>query len=165
MDHLWAPWRMSYIGAAAGPTPPACIFCVPGEEAGEDRDRLIVHRAEGAFTLLNCYPYNPGHLMVAAYGHGGDLAQMDVSAWGAVAAEVQLATRVVAETLRCDGFNGGWNQGRVAGAGFEGHLHVHLVPRWAGDTNFMPVLADVKVVPEHLDVTRDRLAEAFRGRS
>ncbi len=164
MDHLWAPWRMTYIAGAAGPGADDCIFCIPGPEAGEDRDRLIVHRAAGAFALLNRYPYNPGHLMVAAYDHGGDLGAMDGAAWAAVAAEVRLAARVLGEALGCDGLNGGWNQGRIAGAGFVDHLHVHLVPRWAGDTNFMPVLADVKVVPEHLEVTQARLAEAFRGR-
>jgi len=161
MDHLWAPWRMSYIEAAAGPGSAACIFCIPGAGAGEDRERLVVHRASGAFAMLNRYPYNPGHLMVAAYDHGGDLGSMEPAAWAAVAAEVRLAARVLSQTLRCDGFNGGWNQGRLAGAGFADHLHVHLVPRWAGDTNFMPVVADVKVVPEHLDETHRRLAEAF----
>lgn len=152
---------MTYIDVASGSAPPACIFCVPGPEAGEDHTRLILHRGANAFTILNRYPYNPGHVMVAAYAHGGDLPTMDGAIWQAVAEEVRLAAGVLAAALGCDGLNGGWNQGRIAGAGFADHLHVHLVPRWAGDTNFMPVVAEVKVLPEHLEATWARLQAAF----
>ena len=165
MEHLWAPWRMAYIDSMEDGRPKPCIFCLPPARAGEDADRLVVHRSRRAFTMLNRFPYNPGHVMVASYRHGGDVGAMAAADLQAITAEMKLAVRVLQGALRCDGFNGGWNQGRIAGAGFEEHIHVHLVPRWAGDTNFMPVLADVKVLPEHLTETRAKLATAFAAAS
>ena len=161
METLWAPWRMTYIDQVSDPnTRRECIFCRALE--ADDRESLVVHRAPGAVVMLNRYPYNPGHLMVAPRSHGGDLSALDGTELIEVIRELQLATGVLRAALSCDGFNGGWNQGRVAGAGIEEHLHFHLVPRWSGDTNFMPVLADVKVVPEHLDATWEKLAAAFK---
>jgi len=162
MDTLWAPWRMAYIGGVDdGATSADCIFC-QAADPGADGVDLVVHRAGRAVSLLNRYPYNPGHLLVAPRSHGGDLSALDPTELQEVAVELQLATRVLQQELGCDGFNGGWNQGRVAGAGIDTHLHFHLVPRWSGDTNFMPVLADVKVIPEHLEATRDKLRTAFQ---
>lgn len=162
MDTLWAPWRMVYIDRSNDDTEAeSCVFCLAAGPEGE-ADELVVHRVGRVVSLLNRYPYNPGHLLVAPVSHGGDLGTLDPGEFQEVAAELQLATRVLQLELGCDGFNGGWNQGRIAGAGIAGHLHFHLVPRWSGDTNFMPVLADVKVIPEHLEATRAKLRAAFR---
>jgi ATP adenylyltransferase len=162
MEILWAPWRMAYIERE----PPSegeetCIFCDAAKPGG-DRQDLLIHRSKLAVCLLNRFPYNPGHLMVAPQRHGGDLVNLKEGELLAVMEELKLATRILEQELHCEGLNGGWNQGRAAGAGIEAHLHFHLVPRWNGDTNFMPILADVKVVPEHLEATAVKLREAFR---
>jgi ATP adenylyltransferase len=154
---LWAPWRLEYIATADDET--ECIFC---RAAGlPDEEGLVVHRGEHAFVLLNKFPYASGHLMVASYRHVGEFADLTDEE----ALEVhRLAGRglaALAEVYSPQGYNLGWNLGRVAGAGIVDHIHEHVVPRWAGDTNFMPVLADVKVLPEHLLETRRRLAEAW----
>ncbi|HJU47348.1 MAG TPA: HIT domain-containing protein [Gaiellaceae bacterium] len=157
---LWAPWRLAYVVQADEQD--GCVFC--REAAGELGDEsLVVHRGERALVLLNKYPYSSGHLMLAPLRHVGELDELD----DAEALELhRLATAAIA-TLRAvyrpQGFNAGWNLGAVAGGSITGHLHEHVVPRWSGDTNFMPVLADVKVVPEHLLETRRRLAEAWRS--
>ena len=155
---LWAPWRLEYIKQADELE--GCVFFVAA--AGEDGEMLIVHRGETAFVLLNKFPYSSGHLMVAPYRHAGEFA-------GRSDAEVleihRLAGRGIAAldaVYAPQGYNTGWNLGRIAGAGVVDHVHLHVVPRWSGDTNFMPVLADVKVVPEHLTETRARLAAAWR---
>jgi ATP adenylyltransferase len=151
---LWAPWRLEYIQQADELD--RCIFCEPEEE-------LVVARSERGLVLLNKFPYASGHLMVAPTRHTGDFGSLD----DAEAAELHaLAARGLAAlrtVYRPDGFNLGWNLGRVAGAGIEDHVHLHVVPRWNGDTNFMPVLADVKVLPEHLLETRRRLTEVWAG--
>jgi ATP adenylyltransferase len=154
---LWAPWRLEYIAQADEQT--GCVFC--DAATGDDEERLVVHRGEHAFVLLNKFPYASGHLMVAAYRHAGDFAELTDEE----ALEVhRLASRGIAALAGLyepQGYNLGWNLGRVAGAGVVDHVHLHVVPRWAGDTNFMPVLADVKVLPEHLDETRRKLAQEF----
>jgi ATP adenylyltransferase len=137
-----------------------CVFC--RALAGDDQERLVVRRGERAFVLLNRFPYSSGHVMVAPVRHVGDFGALDPEE----AVEIhRLATEsleALNATYRPDGFNLGWNLGRVAGAGVVDHVHLHVVPRWSGDTNFMPVLADVKVIPEHLVESRRRLAEAWR---
>ncbi len=155
---IWAPWRLEYIREAGAQD--GCVFCL--EAAGELGDRsLAVHRGEHAFVLLNKFPYSSGHLMVASLRHVGELAELARDE----AAEIHELTTQAIAALRAvyapDAFNVGWNLGQVAGGSIAGHLHEHVVPRWAGDTNFMPVLADIKVVPEHLLATRDRLREAW----
>jgi ATP adenylyltransferase len=156
---LWAPWRLEYIVQADEQE--GCVFCL--EAAGEltAAESLRVHDGESAFALLNKFPYSSGHLMVAPRRHVGELAGLtEVEALEIhrhTVAAVDALTRVYGP----DGFNLGWNLGRVAGAGIADHVHLHVVPRWAGDTNFMPVLADVKVLPEHLLATRDRLRDAW----
>jgi len=156
---LWAPWRLEYIAAADEQE--GCVFCL-AQDAEED-DSLVVHRGRNAFVLLNKFPYSSGHLMVAPYRHVGDFGALE----DAEALEIhRLASQgigALAQTYAPQGYNAGWNLGRVAGAGVVGHVHLHVVPRWAGDTNFMPVLADVKVLPEHLLETRRKLAEAWPG--
>jgi ATP adenylyltransferase len=157
---LWAPWRLDYITQADEQH--GCVFCDAVE--GSDEDRLVIQRGERAFALLNKFPYSSGHLLVASYRHVGELSGLTDEE----ALEVHLLAveglAALADVYRPDGFNLGWNVGRVAGAGVVDHVHLHVVPRWAGDTNFMPVLADVKVLPEHLSETRRRLAEAWTGR-
>ncbi len=161
MDTLWAPWRMEYVDRVKRPGAPGeCIFCSALSGSGADQE-LVVRRTDLTVTMLNRYPYNPGHLMVAPRSHRGDLGEFGAEELASVAAELALATRLLPKVLGCEGLNGGWNQGRAAGAGIEDHLHFHLVPRWAGDTNFMPVLADVKVVPEHLEATAAKLRAAI----
>ena len=155
---IWAPWRLEYIGGAASQD--GCVFCTEAkDELGENS--LTVHRGEHAFALLNKFPYSSGHLMVASLRHVGELGELTP----AEAAEVHELTTQAIAALRAvygpDAFNVGWNLGQVAGGSISGHLHEHVVPRWSGDTNFMPVLADIKVVPEHLITTRDRLREAW----
>jgi ATP adenylyltransferase len=158
---LWAPWRLEYVQAAD--EQPGCVFCTALE--GEPEKRLVVARSAQAFVVLNRFPYASGHLMVAPTRHVGELGGLsDDEALGVhrLAAEALEALR---ETYRPDGFNLGWNLGRVAGAGIVDHVHLHVVPRWSGDTNFMPVLADVKVLPEHLTESRLKLAAAWANRS
>jgi ATP adenylyltransferase len=157
MRQLWAPWRLEYIATADEQD--GCLFCHAA--VGDDDESLVVHRGRSAFVMLNKYPYASGHVMVAPLRHAGDL--------GALADEEALEIHrlaasslgALAETFSPQGYNLGWNLGRIAGAGIVGHVHLHVVPRWAGDTNFMPVLADVKVLPEHLSETRRKLVTAW----
>ena len=157
MQHLWAPWRLEYIQTADEQD--GCIFCRAA--VGDDVEQLVVHRGERTFVLLNKFPYASGHLLVAPYRHGlnfddlGDEEALEIHRLGG---EGVAALR---EVYKPEGFNLGWNIGRVAGAGIPDHGHLHVVPRWNGDTNFMPVLGDVKVLPEHLLATRERLAAAW----
>ena len=157
MERLWAPWRLEYVQTADEQE--GCVFCAAAE--GDDESHLVVHRGERAFVLLNKFPYTSGHLLVAPYRHGAGFAELD----DAEALEVhRLATdgiAALAAVYSPDGHNVGWNIGRVAGAGIVDHAHLHVVPRWSGDTSFMPVLADVKVIPEHLADSRRRLAAAW----
>lgn len=157
MEHLWAPWRLAYI---KGPEPEGCIFCTKPAE-GSDEDNLIVWRGGSAFVMLNRYPYNSGHVMAVPLRHTGDLDALSqtevVDLWEAV----RRSVRALRRAFGAQAFNIGLNLGRAAGAGIEDHLHVHVVPRWVGDTNFMPVLADVKVIPQHLLDTYRQLREAF----
>jgi ATP adenylyltransferase len=156
---IWAPWRLEYIGEAG--TQDGCVFCLEAAGALGDAETLVVHRGAHAFVLLNKYPYSSGHLMVAPVRHVGELGDLEADE----AAEIHALTTRAIDALRSvyapDAFNVGWNLGQVAGGSIAGHLHEHVVPRWAGDTNFMPVLADIKVVPEHLLATRDRLRDVW----
>ena len=157
MKPLWAPWRLEYVQHADEID--GCVFCRAAE--GDDEEQLVVHRGEHAFVLLNKFPYASGHLLVAPYRHGADFGGLDADE----ALEVHRLAADGLEALRAayapEGFNLGWNLGRVAGAGIVDHVHLHVVPRWGGDTNFMPVLADVRVIPEHLVATRRKLVDAW----
>jgi ATP adenylyltransferase len=157
IERLWAPWRLEYVQSADKQD--GCIFCRAAE--GDDEEYFVVHRGEHAFVLLNKFPYSSGHLLVAPYRHGLDFGDLD----DAETLEVhRLAARglaALAAVYKPEGFNLGWNIGRIAGAGIPDHVHLHVVPRWGGDTNFMPVLASVKVIPEHLAATRRKLADAW----
>jgi len=155
----WAPWRMEYI---LGPKETHCIFCL-SEDGHDDRERLILYRSERSFVIMNKYPYNNGHLMVAPFKHVADVEDIDPETVVDMFQLLRQCKRILRTSMRPDGFNIGINQGIVAGAGIEEHLHIHIVPRWSGDTNFMPVLADTRVIPEHLSQTYDKLYPLFRN--
>jgi ATP adenylyltransferase len=157
-EQLWAPWRLEYIQSAD--EQPGCVFCRAA--ASGDEEGLIVHRGTHAFVLLNKYPYASGHLMVAPYRHVAELAELAEEEILEIHELVSRSLGSLGRAMSPQGFNLGWNLGRIAGAGVLDHVHEHVVPRWAGDTNFMPVLADVKVMAEHLSETRRRLVEAWR---
>ena len=154
---LWAPWRLEYIQQADELE--GCIFCLAA--AGEDEETLVVHRGEHAFALLNKFPYSSGHVMVAPTRHVGEFGELENDEALEIHRLAAQALGALAAVYEPQGYNLGWNLGRIAGAGVVDHVHQHVVPRWAGDTNFMPVLADVKVLPEHLAESRARLAAAW----
>jgi ATP adenylyltransferase len=155
---LWAPWRLEYIQQADEQE--GCIFCLAAA-AGDDEAALVVYRGERAFVLLNKFPYSSGHLMVAPFRHVGEFGDLTDEEALEIHRLAERGIAALAETYAPQGYNLGWNLGRIAGAGVVDHVHLHVVPRWAGDTNFMPVLADVKVLPEHLQATRAKLAAAW----
>ncbi len=157
MERLWAPWRLEYITSADDQ--PGCVFCAAVD--GDDQERLVVHRGRHAIVLLNKFPYTSGHVLVAPQRHVGDFGELEDEEALEVHRLASSAIGALAETYAPQGYNVGWNLGRVAGAGVVDHVHLHVVPRWAGDTNFMPVLADVKVMPEHLKETRRKLVGAW----
>jgi ATP adenylyltransferase len=154
---LWAPWRLEYIKRADEQD--GCVFCLAA--AGPETELLVVHRGERAFALLNKFPYSSGHLMVAPVRHVGDFSELEDEEALEIHRLASAAIGALAAAYEPQGYNLGWNLGRIAGAGVVDHVHLHVVPRWAGDTNFMPVLADVKVLPEALEESRQRLAEAW----
>jgi ATP adenylyltransferase len=156
---LWAPWRLEYIAQADEQE--GCVFCIEAAGTLAPRESLLVFAGDSAIALLNKFPYSSGHLMVAPHRHVGELAELSDEEALEVHRIAVAAVGALGRTYGPGGFNLGWNLGRVAGAGIADHVHLHVVPRWAGDTNFMPVLADVKVLPEHLLETRDRLREAW----
>lgn len=158
MERLWAPWRMEYIRNADKIE--GCIFCLfPAEQ--EDQARLILLRGEHAFIILNAYPYSNGHLMVTPYRHTADLDDLSDEEMLELMHLTRRAVNLLKKAFRPDGFNIGINMGRVAGAGIADHVHIHVVPRWNGDTNFMPVLGDVRVMPESLEAVYRQLSEAL----
>jgi ATP adenylyltransferase len=154
---LWAPWRLEYIQQADEQD--GCVFCLAA--AGDDESSLVVHRGKLVFVLLNKFPYSSGHLMVAPVRHIGEFGDLTDDEALEIHRLAERGIAALAETYAPQGYNLGWNLGRIAGAGVVDHIHLHVVPRWAGDTNFMPVLADVKVLPEHLVATREKLAAAW----
>jgi ATP adenylyltransferase len=157
---LWAPWRVELIEAKK---PEGCIFCSFIAEHGDEADRrnLILVRTALSFAILNRYPYNNGHLMVVPQRHGGDLTALTPAETADLDQLLQRSLRALDATYHPQGYNIGMNLGTVAGAGIADHLHHHVVPRWNGDTNFMPVLADTKVMIEHLEVSYDKLKAGF----
>ena len=160
LQRLWTPWRMGYIrgdGELEG-----CPFCVlPARGPAHDRDTLILHRGPLAFVILNAYPYNPGHLMVVPYRHVSGFQELSTEEVQEMASLCQRGVRALKASSRPQGFNIGINVGAAAGAGIADHIHQHVVPRWGGDTNFMPVIGQTRVLPELLEETYDRLHPAF----
>ncbi len=154
---IWAPWRLEYVKSAKDGE---CIFCTKPEQ-GDDTQALIVHRGERSFVILNLFPYTNGHLMVAPLEHVARLQDLDAETITEIMALAQRAMVRLEEVYRPQGYNVGFNQGRVAGAGVESHIHLHVVPRWAGDTNYMPVLADTRVMPQSLEDSFEALRGGF----
>jgi ATP adenylyltransferase len=157
---IWAPWRLKYVKDASKDSGEECIFCSK-PEAGDDEANLIVHRGERCFVILNLFPYTNGHLMVAPYDHIGSLPEVEPETVAEMMSLAQQGIRVLGDVYGPQGFNVGCNQGRVAGAGVEHHIHMHVVPRWGGDTNFMPVLADTRVMPQSLEDSYGALKGKF----
>ena len=160
-ERIWAPWRLAYVKDASKHPGDECIFCAKPRE-DDDEANLIVHRGERCFVILNLYPYTNGHLMVAPFEHTATLPELDAETVAEMMALAQQAMGLLEETYEPHGYNVGFNQGRVAGAGVEHHIHMHVVPRWGGDTNFMPVLADVRVMPQTLEQTYAALRGGFQ---
>lgn len=158
---LWAPWRMEYILAPKDEAR-ACIFC-DVEQASDSarRERLIVCTTEHAYVVMNRYPFSAGHLLIVPYAHKSSLDELDEQEHDALFRLVRDASTRLTRALKAEGLNVGLNLGAVAGAGIAAHLHVHIVPRWSGDTNFMPVLAETRVIPQALEKTRDHLEPFF----
>ncbi len=157
MKQIWAPWRIEYIQSEK---PEGCILC---EKPGQNSDAMnyILYRGDKNFVILNAYPYNPGHLMIAPYRHVaslGDLTDEEIHEHFEI---VRQSVNILKQAFNPGGFNIGINMGKVAGAGIDEHVHTHVVPRWQGDTNFMPVLAEVRVIPEALAETYEKLKDTF----
>lgn len=157
MEHLWALWRMEYI---LNEKEKGCIFCQKPNQR-RDRENLLLYRGKYNLVMMNLYPYNPGHLMVAPYRHINRLDMLNDEEMLEHFRLVDRCVTVLREAMNPDGFNIGLNLGKVAGAGIEDHIHTHIVPRWNGDTNFMPVISDTRVVPEALDATYAKLVGKF----
>ncbi len=157
MERLWAPWRMEYI---LDEKPEGCIFC-RGRDGDDDRKSLILYRTGHALVMMNRYPYVNGHLMVAPYRHTGSLHDLLSEELLELMETARLCQRILDSELHPGGYNIGFNLGSAAGAGIADHLHLHIVPRWQGDTNFMTVLGDVRVLPEALSLQYDRLLRLF----
>ena len=164
MKNLWAPWRMEYVtGAGKENDNQECIFCVDAEQSDPDKSRLILYVGRLSMVMMNRFPYNNGHVLVAPRRHVPDLSDLNEEEMTDLLATVRSTIDIMRQDSNPDGFNVGLNLGRVAGAGVEQHLHFHIVPRWDGDTNFMTVFADVRVVPEHLEAAFDRLVGYFNA--
>jgi len=157
MEQIWAPWRIKYIQMAQIE---GCILC---DKPKENNDALnyILYRGDKNFVIMNSYPYNPGHLMIAPYRHIANLEELTDEELHEHFNVVSRSIKLLKQVFKPDGFNLGINMGKVAGAGINDHIHTHIVPRWQGDTNFMPVLSDVKVVPEALTETYEKLKSKF----
>lgn len=163
-ERLWTPHRMAYISGEAKPvdsTEQACPFCrAPGLD---DAEGLIVHRGEHAYVVLNLFPYSPGHVLICPYRHIADWTEATADERDEIGALAAAAMSVLREVSAPDGFNLGINQGAVAGAGIAAHLHEHVVPRWAGDANFLPVIAQTRAIPQLLGQTQELLSKAWRA--
>ncbi|MBM4332121.1 MAG: HIT domain-containing protein [Deltaproteobacteria bacterium] len=158
MEHLWAPWRMDYI--LANRKGRRCIFCPAGKHA--DEKRLIVYRTPLSLVMLNRYPYSYAHLMIAPVRHVQDVSKLKPEEMKDIFHNIGQSINVLKEAFRPKGFNVGMNLGQVGGAGILHHLHFHIIPRWKGDMNFMPILAEVRIIPEHLKQTYDKLRLYFK---
>lgn len=158
-ERLWTPWRMEYIldnSKSSG-----CVFCNKPKE-DDDRANLILHKGKRSFVIMNRYPYNNGHLLITPYSHVGDISDLSPEEICEMTMEMQRSIGILKKVMNPNGFNIGMNLGKAAGSGIDDHIHLHIVPRWNGDTNFMPVLSDVRVMPEHLDDTYMKLLELYK---
>jgi len=158
MDYLWTPWRFQYVTTSGAST--SCVFCRAGGES-DDRANLVVYRAAHNFVILNRFPYTSGHIMVVPYAHVASLSELSPEALAEMMELAQTSERHLRDVYRPDGLNMGINIGKAAGAGIAGHLHMHILPRWTGDTNFMTVTGETRVLPEDLPATWEKLRAAF----
>lgn len=162
MKRLWAPWRMEYI--LSKEKHKRCLFCdYPKQDKKDDKKNLILYRGKHCFVILNRYPYNSGHLMVVPYFHTPSFNGLSDEVLFDFIKTVDKSVQILKAVLRPDGFNLGLNFGKVAGAGLEQHMHMHIVPRWTGDTDSMPILSGTRVIPEHLKKTYQKLKKFFKG--
>ena len=166
---LWAPWRLQYIlDPTSGPLtsePKTCVFCnhqTPQNSASADRKNLILFRGPHCFTVLNKFPYTNGHLMVIPYNHFSEFSEVPAAVLQDWMQQIQNACTILKRDLGAQGLNVGMNLGRLAGAGIPNHVHMHVVPRWEGDVNFMAIMADTRVLPEYIDQTYARLLKGFQ---
>jgi ATP adenylyltransferase len=159
-QRIWAPWRLEYVKDASKDNADACVFCA-ALEAGDDEANLIIHRGERCFVILNKFPYTNGHLMVAPYEHAAAIQELDAETVAVMMSLAQRGMNALDTGYSPHGYNVGFNQGRVAGAGVEHHIHMHVVPRWGGDTNFMPVLGDTRVMNQTLEDSFKTVRGAF----
>jgi ATP adenylyltransferase len=163
MDKLWSPWRSQYIDSFSKKKDVSgCILCDLGKDDVDNPKSLVVNKGILTFTVLNLYPYNNGHLMIVPYRHTDDFSSLSDEENLEVMKQLQLASIALKQISNPEGFNIGANLGKVSGAGIHEHLHYHIVPRWNGDTNFMPVLGEVKVISQDLLLTKQKLADAYR---
>ena len=162
MDHLWTPWRYSYITQSKLPV--GCVFCEKAAST-DDEANLIVHRAAKSFVLLNLYPYNNGHIMIVPYEHAATLGQASEESLAELMLLARRAERHLMEIYKPQGMNIGMNIGECAGAGVAGHIHLHVLPRWPGDASFMTTTAETRVIPEDLATTWKRVRQAFENHS
>lgn len=161
-ERIWAPWRMEYVEGPKQPRPGGCIFCdKPAEDPANDSENLIVHRGQACFVIINTFPYNNGHLMVVPFRHVARFDELTVEERDELGALTARSMEVLESIYGPDGYNTGINMGSAAGAGIAAHIHQHIVPRWRGDTNFMPVVADTRVLPEALQASYEKIAKAF----
>lgn len=158
-DRLWAPWRIEYI---ISEKPKECFLCQYPKD-NNDQKRLILYRGDETFVIMNYYPYNNGHIMIAPYQHTNQLSDLSSSAKLEMMNLMEASVKILQESMRAEGFNTGLNLGKVAGAGIKDHLHMHVVPRWNGDTNFMPVVGHTKVISEALEATWKKLYGYFQN--
>jgi ATP adenylyltransferase len=160
MDYLWTPWRYQYMKEAAGGMQVECIFC-DALARKDDAETLIVYRGAKSFIILNRFPYTSGHVMIVPYTHAAELSQCDAETLSEIMQLAKRMEKIVQAEYKPDGMNLGMNLGRAAGAGVTGHLHLHVLPRWIGDTNFMTVTGETRVQPEDLKTTYSRLSKAL----
>ena len=159
-NRIWAPWRLEYVKDASKDIEEECVFCAK-PALGDDESALILHRGKTCFAILNLYPYTNGHLMITPFEHVGRIQDLPAETIAEMMAMAQQAMNRLEDVYRPHGFNVGFNQGRSAGAGVEHHIHMHIVPRWGGDTNFMPVIADHRVMPQSLEDSYRAMVDAF----
>ncbi|UCE97872.1 MAG: HIT domain-containing protein [Dehalococcoidia bacterium] len=164
MEYLWAPWRIEYVKKAGDEGEKGCILCTKPAQRN-DTDNLILYRGQYCFIIMNSFPYNSGHLMITPYRHVASLEDLHSEERAEIFTLASRSVAIQKRVLRADGFNIGINLGRIAGAGIDKHIHTHVVPRWVGDTNFMPVVGDIKVVNEAIKDTYHKLAVEFSNKA
>jgi ATP adenylyltransferase len=160
MDYLWTPWRYAYVSGTEKTT--GCVFCNAVKEK-DDADALVVYRGKNCFVILNAFPYTPGHVMIVPYAHLDELQKLSTDAAHEMIALSQRMEAVLRELYRPDGINLGMNIGKAAGAGIAGHIHMHVLPRWIADANFVSVVGETRILPETLEVTWARMRRAMQG--